>query len=143
MPCWYKKWPYCRAMSLLKRPILLLLNKVTLPITCNQCMNHPCKGYIHAFLTSGSPSVPSHASTRSKSKNAPQSSLGPIALFVANLRSQALPRQSTIFVGPCRPMLTRDVEGIPKNNINNGNKRPLPICVLGWARRLREDGLRT
>jgi hypothetical protein len=28
MPCWHQKWPYRRAMSLLKRPILLLLNKV-------------------------------------------------------------------------------------------------------------------
>jgi hypothetical protein len=44
--------------------------------------------------------VPSHASTRSKSKIAPQISLGPVAPFVANLRGQALARQTTTFVGP-------------------------------------------
>jgi hypothetical protein len=47
------------------------------------------------------PTVPSHASTRSKSKNAPQSSLNHVASFVANLRGQALPKQSTTSVGPC------------------------------------------
>jgi hypothetical protein len=26
MPRWHQKWPWCRAMSLLKRPILVLLN---------------------------------------------------------------------------------------------------------------------
>jgi hypothetical protein len=88
------------------------------------------------------PTVPSHATTRSKSKNAPQRSLGPIAPFVANLRGQALPRQSTTFVGPRRPMLSRDVEGAPTNNIDNGNDRPPPIRALGQARRPREDGPR-
>jgi hypothetical protein len=87
------------------------------------------------------PTVPSHASTRSKSKNAPQSSLGPVAPFVANLRGQALPRQSTTSVGPCRPMLSH-VEGAPTNNIDNGNERLPSIRALGWARRLREDGPR-
>jgi hypothetical protein len=38
MPRWHQKWPCRRAMSLLKRPILLLLNKVAPPVTCNQCM---------------------------------------------------------------------------------------------------------
>jgi hypothetical protein len=84
------------------------------------------------------PTVPSRASTRSKSKNAPQSSLGPIA----NLRGQALPRQSTTSVGPRRPMLSRDVEGAPTNNIDNGNERFPPIRALGRARRPREDGPR-
>jgi hypothetical protein len=88
------------------------------------------------------PTVPSCASTRSKSKNAPQSNLGPIASFVANLRVQALARQSTIFVGPRRPMLSRDVERVPTNNIDNGNERLPPICGLGRARRPREDGPR-
>jgi hypothetical protein len=86
--------------------------------------------------------VPSRASTRSKSKNAPQSSLGPIAPFIANLRGQALPRQSTTSVGPRRLMLSRNVEGAPTNNTNNGNERLPPIRALGRARHLREDGPR-
>jgi hypothetical protein len=69
------------------------------------------------------PTVPSRASTRSKSKNAPQNSLGHVAPFVANLRGQALPRQSTTSVGPRRPMLS-------------------PSRALGRARRPREDGPR-
>jgi hypothetical protein len=88
------------------------------------------------------PTVPSHASSRSKSKNAPQSSLGLVAPFVANLRGQALPRQSKTSVGPCRPMLSRDVEGAPTNNIDNGNERLPPIRALRRARRPREDGPR-
>jgi hypothetical protein len=88
------------------------------------------------------PTVPSCASTRSKSKNAPQSSLGPVAPFVANLRGQALPRQSTTSVGPHRPMLSRDIEGVPTNNVDNGNERLPPIRALGRARRPREDGPR-
>jgi hypothetical protein len=88
------------------------------------------------------PTIPSPASMRSKSKNAPQSSLGPVAPFVANLRGQALPRQSTTSVGPRRPMLSRDVEGAPTNNTDNGNERLPPICALGRARRLRKDGPR-
>jgi hypothetical protein len=86
-----------------------------------------------------SPTVPSRASTRSKSKNAPQINLGPVAPFVANLRGQALPRQSTTSLGPRRLMLSRDVEGAPTKNTNNGNKRLPPVCVLRWARRPRED----
>jgi hypothetical protein len=86
--------------------------------------------------------VPSHATTRLKSKNAPQSSLGPVVPFVANLRGQALPRQSTTSVGPRRSMLSRDVEGAPTNNIDNGNERLLPIRALGRARHPREDGPR-
>jgi hypothetical protein len=39
-------------------------------------------------------------------------------------------------------MLSRDVEGAPLNNTNNGNERPPPIRALGWARRPREDGPR-
>jgi hypothetical protein len=39
-------------------------------------------------------------------------------------------------------MLFRDVEGAPTNNTNNGNKHPPPVCVLGRARRPREDGPR-
>jgi hypothetical protein len=88
------------------------------------------------------PTVPSRASTRSKSKNAPQSILGPVAPFVANLRGQALPRQSTTTVGPRRPMLSRDVEGAQTNNIDNGNECLPPIRALGRARRPREDGPR-
>jgi hypothetical protein len=88
------------------------------------------------------PTVPSRATTRSKSKNAPQSSLGPVAPFVANLRGQALPRQSTTSVGPRRPMFSRDVEGAPTNNTDNGNERPPPIRALGQARHPREDGPR-
>jgi hypothetical protein len=88
------------------------------------------------------PTVPSRASTRSKSKNALQSSLGLVAPFVANLRGQALPRQSTTVVAPRRPMFSHDVEGAPTNNIDNGNERLPPICALGWARRPREDGPR-
>jgi hypothetical protein len=86
--------------------------------------------------------IPSRASTRSKSKNAPQSNLGHVASFVANLRGQALPRQSTTFVGPRRPMLSCDVEGAPTNNIDNGNERLPPIRALGRARRPRKDGPR-
>jgi hypothetical protein len=88
------------------------------------------------------PTVPSRASTRSKSKNAPQISLGPVAPFVANLRGQALLRQSTTSVGPLRPMLSPKVEGAPMNNTNNGNKRPPPVRALGRARHPREDGPR-
>jgi hypothetical protein len=88
------------------------------------------------------PTVPSHASKRSKSKNAPQISLGLVAPFVANLRGQALPRQSTTSMGPRRPMLSRDVERALTNNTNNGNKRLPPIRALGRARRPREDGRR-
>jgi hypothetical protein len=58
------------------------------------------------------------------------------------LRGQALPRQSTTSVGPRRPMLSRDVEGAPTNNIDNGNERLPPIRALGRARRPREDGPR-
>jgi hypothetical protein len=89
-----------------------------------------------------SSTVPSRAFTRSKSKNAPQSSLDLVAPFVANLRGQALPRQSTTSVGPRRPMLSRDIEGAPTNNINNGSERLPPIHALGRARRPREDGPR-
>jgi hypothetical protein len=88
------------------------------------------------------PTVPSRASTRSKSKNAPQSNLGPAAPFVANLRGQALPRQSTTAVGPRRPMFSRDVEGAPTNNIDNGNERLPSIRAFGRARRPRKDGPR-
>jgi hypothetical protein len=38
MPRWHKKRPWRRAMSLLKHPILLLLNKVAPPAKCDQCM---------------------------------------------------------------------------------------------------------
>jgi hypothetical protein len=86
------------------------------------------------------PIVLSHASTRSKSEIAPQISLGPVAPFVANLRGQALARQSSSSVGLRRPMLSRDIEGVPTNNTNNRNKRPPPVRALGWARRPREDG---
>jgi hypothetical protein len=88
------------------------------------------------------PTIPSRASMRSKSKNAPQSSLGPVAPFVANLRGQALPRQSTTYVGPRRPMLSRDVEGAPTNNLDNGNEHLPSIHALGRARCPREDGPR-
>jgi hypothetical protein len=88
------------------------------------------------------PTVLSCATTRSKSKNTPQSSLGLVAPFVANLRGQALPRQSTTSVGPCRPMLSCDVEGAPTNNTNHGNEHPPPIRALGWVRCPREDGPR-
>jgi hypothetical protein len=58
MPRWHKKWPCHKAMSLLKRPILLLLNKVAPPVICNQCMKpslqgiHPrfhCKWFLPPF----------------------------------------------------------------------------------------------
>jgi hypothetical protein len=88
------------------------------------------------------PTVPSRATTRLKSKNAPQSSLGPVASFVVNLRGQSLPRQSTTSVGPRRPMFSRDIEGAPTNNTDNGNERPPPIHALGRARHPREDGPR-
>jgi hypothetical protein len=88
------------------------------------------------------PTIPSCASMRSKSKNAPQSNLDPVAPFVANLRGQALPRQFTTSVGLCRPMLSCDVEGAPTNNTDNGNERLPPIRALGRARRPREDGPR-
>jgi hypothetical protein len=35
MPRWHQKRPYRKAMSLLKCPILLLLNKAAPPVTCN------------------------------------------------------------------------------------------------------------
>ena len=75
--------------------------------------------------------VPSRATTRFKSKNAPQSSLGHVAPFVASLRGQALPRQFTTSVGLRKPMLSHDIEGAPTNNTDNGNERPPPICALG------------
>ena len=86
------------------------------------------------------PIVPSRASTRLKSKNAPESSLDPVAAFVANLRSQALHRQSTTFVGRGRPMMSRDVEGVPTINVDNGIERLPPPRALRRARRPREDG---
>jgi hypothetical protein len=49
MPHWHKKRPYCRAMSLLKHPILLLLNKAAPLVTCNQCMKPSLQG-IHPSL---------------------------------------------------------------------------------------------
>jgi hypothetical protein len=49
MPRWHQKWPCRRAMSLLKRPILLVLNKVAPPVTCNQCMKPSLEG-IHPHL---------------------------------------------------------------------------------------------
>jgi hypothetical protein len=58
MPRWHQKWPCHRAMSLLKCPMLLLLNKVAPPVICNQCMKpslqriHPrlhCKWFIPPF----------------------------------------------------------------------------------------------
>jgi hypothetical protein len=88
------------------------------------------------------PTIPSCASTRSKSKNAPQNSLGLVAPFVANFRGQALPRQFTTSMGPCRPMFSYDVEGAPTNNVDNGNEHLPPIRALGRARRPREDGPR-
>jgi hypothetical protein len=88
------------------------------------------------------PTVPSYATTRSKSKNAPQSSLGVVAPFVATLRGQALPRQSTTSVGLRKPMLSRDVEGAPTNNTDSGSEHPPLIHILGHARRPREDGPR-
>jgi hypothetical protein len=50
MPRWHQKWPCHRAMSLCKHPILLLLNKVALPVTCNQCMKPSLQG-IHPRLS--------------------------------------------------------------------------------------------
>jgi hypothetical protein len=88
------------------------------------------------------PTVPSRATMRSKSENAPESSLDPVAPFVANLKGQSLPRQSTTSVGLRRPMLSRDVERTPTNNTDNGNEHPPPIRALGRARRPREDGPR-
>jgi hypothetical protein len=45
-------------------------------------------------------------------------------------------------MGPCKPMLSRDVERAPTNNTDNGNERLPPIRALGRARRPREDGPR-
>jgi hypothetical protein len=39
-------------------------------------------------------------------------------------------------------MLSRDVEGAPTNNIDNGNEHLPPIRALGRARRPQEDGPR-
>ena len=86
------------------------------------------------------PIVPSRTSTRLKPKNVPQSSLGHVAPFIANLRGQALPRQSTTSVGPYRSMISRGIEGASTNSADNGNERLLPICALRWARCPREDG---
>jgi hypothetical protein len=88
------------------------------------------------------PTIPSHASTRLKSKTTLQISLGLVAPCITNLRGQALPRQSTTSLGPRRPMLSHDVEKAPTNNTNNGNECPPPIRALGRARRPREDGPR-
>ena len=63
-----------------------------------------------------------------------------MAAFVANLRVQALPRQSTTFVGRGRPMLSRGIQEVPMNNADNGNERLPPARAFGWARRPREDG---
>jgi hypothetical protein len=49
MPHWHQKRPCHRAMSLLKRPILLLLNKAAPPFTYNQCMKPSLQG-IHPRL---------------------------------------------------------------------------------------------
>jgi hypothetical protein len=49
MPRWHQKQPCRRAMSLLKHPILLLLNKAAPPVTCNQCMKPSLQG-IHSRL---------------------------------------------------------------------------------------------
>ena len=77
------------------------------------------------------PTIPSHGSTRLKSKNAPESSLGPIAAFIADLRSQALPRQFTTSMGRGRPMMSRSIEGAPTMNADNGIERLSPPCALG------------
>ena len=39
-------------------------------------------------------------------------------------------------------MLSRNIEGAPTNNTDNGNEDLLPICALGQARHPREDGPR-
>jgi hypothetical protein len=39
-------------------------------------------------------------------------------------------------------MLSRDVEGAPTNNTDNGNEHPPPIHAFGWVRCPREDGPR-
>jgi hypothetical protein len=39
-------------------------------------------------------------------------------------------------------MLSRDVEGAPTNNTDNGNERLPSIRALGRARRPKEDGPR-
>jgi hypothetical protein len=44
MPHWHKKRPCCKAMSLLKRPILVVLNKAAPPVTCNQCIKPSLQG---------------------------------------------------------------------------------------------------
>jgi hypothetical protein len=93
-------------------------------------------------LQAVSPIVLSCTSTRLKSKIVHQISLDLVAPFVANLRGQALARQSTSSMCLRRPMFSRDVEGAPTNNTKNCNKRPLPIRALGQARRPREDGPR-
>src|SRR5450759_5972239 len=67
------------------------------------------------------PTVPSRASRRLKPKNAPQSGSGPVLPFVADLRSQAVPRQSPLPVGRDRSMLSRGVEGAPTKNADNGH----------------------
>jgi hypothetical protein len=131
MPRWHQKWPCHRAMSLLKRPILLLLNKVAPPVICNQCMKPSLQGIhprLHCkwFLPPFHPMPPRDRSLRMLLK----------AAWVL------LPRQSTTAVGPCRPMLSRDIEGAPTNNIDNGNEHLPPIRALGRARRPREDGPR-
>ena len=86
------------------------------------------------------PIVTFHASMRSESKIALQISFGHVAPFISNLKGQALVRQSTTFVGLHSLKFFRDVEGVPTNNKNNGNKHRPPVRALGWTRRLRKDG---
>jgi hypothetical protein len=65
------------------------------------------------------PTAPSCASTRSKSKIAPQINLGLVAPFVANLRGQALARQSTPSVGQAR----RPREDGPRRGVTKQTKQ--------------------
>jgi hypothetical protein len=75
MPHWHQKWPCCRTMSLLKYPILVLLNKAGPPVTCNQCMKSslqgiypclPCKPFPPPFR----PMLPQDQSLRLPHKSA-------------------------------------------------------------------------
>jgi Protein of unknown function (DUF 659)/hAT family C-terminal dimerisation region len=85
------------------------------------------------------PTVPSRASSRLKAKNVSQSSLGDVATFVADLRTQTLRGQSTSSVVRGRLLRSRAVEGVPTNNVDIGNAGLLPTRALAKGRRPRSD----
>jgi hypothetical protein len=125
---WLHKRPCRRAMSLHKHPKLPMLNEAAPPVTFNQYIKVPLQGIY--TLKTVPPINPSHTSTKEKSKNPSNFSLGYVAPFVANLMGNALATQSTCVAGQCGPMLSLDIEGAPTNTTNDVERHLHPISTL-------------